>query len=146
MLRGCPGEIAGNSQYGDFSNLCNKILEVWSQNQRVTLILGVTLPFHLEQHPVALSHSANELEQLIGEQGNDAEHEMKPDFLCSPNHDVGAAEVFFQPAVKALGNGPFPVVGRLMRGQGNNFFPPRVSVNDGDVPQAAAHGVDRLRV
>ena len=124
MLRGFPGEIAGNSQYGDFGNLCNEFLEVWSQNQLVTRILGVALPFHLEQHPVALSHSANELEQLIGEQGDDAEHEVQPDFFCPPNHDVASPEIFFQPAVKPLGNGPFPVAGRLMRRPGEQLLSP----------------------
>ena len=89
--------------------------------------MGVTLPFNLEQHPVALSRSAYQLEQLVGEQGDDAEHEMKPDFLCSPNHDVAAPELFFQPAVEPLRHGPFPVAGRLMGGQGDNLFPPAIS-------------------
>ena len=144
--RNNPGKIVGNNRYGDSGKSCSEFMEIWLQNQRVPRILGVALPFNLEQHPVALSRSAHQLEQLVGKQCDDTKHEMKPDFLCSPNHDVGAAEVFLQPAVKPLRDRPFPVAGRLMRGQGNNIFPPRVPINDGDVSQAAAQLVDGLRI
>src|SRR5450756_2040695 len=67
---------------------------------------------------------------------------MKPDFFCPPNHDVASPEIFFQPAVEPLYDGPFPVSSRLMRGQGDNPFSPAILIDDGDVSQAAAHLVN----
>ena len=84
---------------------------------------------------LALSGSVYQLEQLVSEQGNQANHEVKPHFCGSPDHDVLAAELFFQAAVEALGHGPFPVTHCLMRSQGDRVFPAAVLLDDGDVPR-----------
>src|SRR3989339_1131952 len=41
--------------------------------------------------------STGQLEQLIGKQGNEAKHEMKPDFKSSPHHHVVGPEPLLQP-------------------------------------------------
>src|SRR5208283_6191064 len=90
----------------------------------------------------ALRRSANQLEQLVGKQDNDAKHEVEPDFLGAPHHDIVTAKLFLQAAVKPLRHRPFLVPGRLMGRQRDNLSPPAILIDDGDVPQAAAHGVD----
>jgi hypothetical protein len=90
--------------------------------------------------------SANQLEQLVGKQGNDAKHEVEPDFPGAPHHDGATPKLFFQAAVKALCHRPFLVPGRLMGRQRDHLLPPAVFVNDGDVSQAAAHLVDRFGI
>lgn len=68
--------------------------------------------------PSAFSrHSTYQLEQLVSKQGDDSKHEVKPDFLGSPHHDVAASKLFFQPAVKALRHRPFPVPSPGVSGQ-----------------------------
>jgi hypothetical protein len=94
----------------------------------------------------AWRRSANQLEQLVGKQGNDAKHEMEPDFLGAPHHDVVTPKLFLQAAIKPLRHRAFLVSGRLMGRQRDNLSPPAILIDNGDVPQAAAHGVDRLGV
>ena len=50
----------------------------------------------------ALRCSADQLEQLVGEQGDHAKHEVKPNLLGPPHHDVAAPELFFQAAVETF--------------------------------------------
>src|SRR4030042_5689923 len=99
-------------------------------------------PDNLAKPRTALKCSAYQLEQLVGEQGDDPKHQMKLDFRSAPHHDVACPETFFQAAVEPLRDGAFPVARRLMRGQGDNVLPPGASINDGDVPQAAADLID----
>jgi PAS domain S-box-containing protein len=94
----------------------------------------------------ALSPSVYQLKQLVGKQGNDAEHEVEPDFLGSPHHDVATSKLFFEARVESLRHRPFFVSGLLMGSQGDNLFSPAVLFDDGDVPQAATHLVDRFRI
>ena len=47
----------------------------------------------------ALSCSANQLEQLVGKQDHDTKHEVEPDFLGAPHHDVVTPKLFLQAAV-----------------------------------------------
>ena len=82
--------------------------------------------------------SANQLEQLAGEQGDNAKQQVQPDFLGSPHHDVAAPKLFLQAAVEALRHRPFFVPGRLVGRQRDNLSPPAIFVDDGDVSQAAA--------
>jgi hypothetical protein len=70
--------------------------------------------------------SACQLGQLVGEQGNDAKHEMKADFRSSPHHHVAGPKPFFQPAFEPLGHGPRLIAHHLMGGQGNNLLPPAI--------------------
>src|SRR4030042_7155687 len=114
MPRNNPGKFVGNSQYGDYGKLCSELLAIWLQNHRILRILDVALPFNLEPHPVALRRSADQLEQLVGKQGDDPEHEMKRNFFRSPNHHVPGPELFFQPAVEPLCYGSLPVSHSLM--------------------------------
>jgi hypothetical protein len=92
----------------------------------------------------ALSRSANQLEPPAGKRGNDAKHEVEPDFLGAPHHDVVTPKLFLQAAVNPLRHRPFLVPGRLMGRQRDNLSPPAILIDAGDVPQAAAHGADRL--
>src|SRR5665647_2826494 len=46
--------------------------------------------------------SVEQLEQLVGEQGDHAKHQVQRYFLGSPYHDVAAPKLFFQAAVEAL--------------------------------------------
>ena len=78
---------------------------------------GRTTPVSLVSRPVGC-RSAYQLEQLVGEQGHEAKHEMKPDFRSSPHHHVAGPKPFFQPAIEALRCGPLLVAPRLMGGQG----------------------------
>jgi hypothetical protein len=94
----------------------------------------------------AWSRSVEQLEQLVGEQGDHANHQVQRDFLGSPDHNVAAPKLFFQAAVEALRHRPFLVPGRLVGRQRDNLPPPAISVDDGNVPQAAAHRVDGLSV
>src|SRR5664280_1134279 len=80
-------------------------------------------PDNLAKPRTVLKCSACQLEQLVGEQGNEAKHEMKPDFRSSSHHHVAGPKPFFQAAVEPLRDGAFPVAHRLMRGQGDNVLP-----------------------
>ena len=42
----------------------------------------------------AWSRSVDQLEQLVGEQGDHAKHQVQPDFLGSPHYDVAAPKLF----------------------------------------------------
>ena len=57
----------------------------------------------------AWSRSVEQLEQLAGEQGDNAKHQVQPDFLGSPHYDVAAPKLFLQAAVEALRHRPFLV-------------------------------------
>ena len=65
-------------------------------------------PDNLAKPRTALKCSAYQLEQLVGEQGDDPKHQMKPDFRSTPHHDVACPETFFQAAVEPLHDGAFP--------------------------------------
>ena len=82
--------------------------------------------------------SADQFEQLVGEQGDHSKHQVQRDFLGSLHHDVAAPKLFLQAAVEALPHRPLLVPGRLVGRQRDNLLPPAVFVDDGDVPQAAA--------
>ena len=45
-------------------------------------------PDNLVKPRTALKCSAYQLEQLVGEQGDDPKHQMKPDFRSTSHHDV----------------------------------------------------------
>src|SRR5674476_1252589 len=79
----------------------------------------------------AWSRSVDQLEQLVGEQGDHAKHQVERDFWGSPHHDVAAPELFFQAAVEALRHRPFLVPGRLVGRQRDNLPPPAISIDDG---------------
>jgi len=51
-------------------------------------------PDNLAKPRPALSCSADQLEQLVGKQGNDAKHEVEPNFLGAPHHHVVTAKLF----------------------------------------------------
>ena len=70
----------------------------------------------------ALSCSVYQLQQLVGEPGSDAKHEMHPDFRSSPNHHVAGPKPFLQPAIEPLRDSPLLVAHRLMGGQEDNLF------------------------
>ena len=71
---------------------------------------------------------------------------MQPDLRHSSHHDVASPEPFFQTAVEALRHGAFLVACRLMGSQRDNLFPPAIFCDDGNVPQTAAHLVNRFGV
>ena len=58
--------------------------------------------------------SANQLEQLVSKQDNDAKHEVEPNFPGPPDHDVVTPELLLQAVVKPLRHRAFLVPGRLM--------------------------------
>jgi hypothetical protein len=80
--------------------------------------IGGTSPSVIGKPLPILLRSAYQLEHLVGQQGDDAKHEMQPDFFRSPYHHVAAAKLFFQATVEALRGRPFLVSGFLMGGQG----------------------------
>ena len=79
---------------------------------------------HLAKLRPALRSSANQLEQLVSKQDHDAKHEVEPDFLGAPHHDVVTPKLFFQAAVKPLRHRAFLVPGRLMGRQRDNLLAP----------------------
>src|SRR4030042_3377209 len=87
-------------------------------------------PDNLAKLRTALSCSADQLDQLVGKQGDDAKHEVEPDFLASPHHHVAAPKLFFQPTVEGLRHRPFLVPGRLMGCPRDNLSPPAIPIDD----------------
>lgn len=114
----------------DFEAMFAKIFLRFAAKRVILPDTGRITPIILSSRPI--DRSTYQLEQLVGEQGDDTKHKMKTDFRNSSHHHVAGSKRLFQPAVEPLRHGSLPVAHRLMGGQGDHLLPAAIFVDDGD--------------